>query len=451
MMEWVKLLSAQRPGKAAGATDQNIHRTAFEQDYDRIIFSSPFRMLQDKTQVFPLSKHDFVHTRLTHSLEVSSVGRSLGKKAGEVLIERHAELRNRKISSYEIGAIVAAASLTHDLGNPPFGHSGEDAISGFFLHNPAGSVFKDLVSGHEWQDLIQFEGNSQGFRLLNKPQYQGLKLTSASLAAFTKYPRPSLISQRDYKRKSQKKYGFYSSEANTFAQVADKTGLLKLSDQDLVWARHPLAFLVEAADDICYHIIDLEDGCNAGLVSYETTRDLMAIIIGDKYKPNKLDKIPNQREKVGLLRALAIGELIEQTNHLFLAEEQSIREGKFDQALTENIDASPTLKEIIKLSVDKIYKSQQVLDIEAAGFEVIDGLLEMFLTATHAVAFSEKTTPRQMAIYRLLPPEVKYFISHQTEQKPYLVIRQVLDFISGLTDTNAISLYRKIKGTSLSW
>ena len=449
MMNWLQLLSSKRPGKSSGQEGQSIIRTAFEQDYDRIIFSSPFRMLQDKTQVFPMPKHDFVHTRLTHSLEVSSVGRSLGKKAGEVLITRHQRLQQSQVSSYEIGSIVAAASLTHDLGNPPFGHSGEDAISGFFLQNPAASIFKALVSVAEWEDLVNFEGNAQGFRLLNKQQYQGLKLTCATLAAFTKYPRPSLIKERDKKRKSQKKYGFYVSEADIFRQVAEETGLKNLDEEQQIWSRHPLAFLVEAADDICYHIIDLEDGCNAGLVSFETTRDLMAMIIGKKYQPDKLNRIPNQREKVGLLRALAIGELITQATQVFLDEEQAILSGKYDLALTGQIAATPILKEIIKLSVDKIYKSQQVLDIEAAGFEVIDGLLQMFLLASHAVAFSDQATPRQWAIYRLLPEEVKYLIQEDGKISPYLVVRQVLDFISGLTDSNAISLYRKIKGISL--
>lgn len=449
MMNWRKLLSSRRPGQLQSQEKPGIVRTAFEQDYDRIIFSSPFRMLQDKTQVFPMPKHDFVHTRLTHSLEVSSVGRSLGKKVGEVLIARHPELQNLLVSSYDVGSIVAAASLTHDLGNPPFGHSGEDAISGFFLHNPSAKIFKGEVSDKQWEDLVNFEGNAQGFRLLNKKQYQGLKLTCATLASFTKYPRPSLIKTRDKKRKSQKKFGFYTSESEIFKQVAEETGLICLDPEQQVWTRHPLAFLVEAADDICYHIIDLEDGCNAGLVSYEKTRDLLAMIIGDKYQPEKLDSIFNRREKVGLLRAMAIGELITQAAHVFLEEEEAILAGNFDQAITEQVPAAPVLKDIIKLSVEKIYKSQQVLDIEAAGFEVIDGLLQMFLLSSHAVAFSERATPREWAIFRLLPDEIKYLIQEDKKITPYLVIRQVLDFISGLTDSNAISLYRKIKGISL--
>jgi len=448
-MNWLQLLSSKRPGKYAADGAQSIIRTAFEQDYDRIIFSSPFRMLQDKTQVFPMPKHDFVHTRLTHSLEVSSVGRSLGKKVGEILIDRHLLLKDNQITSYEIGSIVAAASLTHDLGNPPFGHSGEDAISDFFLNNSAAQRYQKEVTAHEWQDLLSFEGNAQGFRLLNKQQYQGLKLTYATLAAFTKYPRPSLIKKRNMGRKSQKKYGFFSSEATTFERVALETGMIKLATEELIWTRHPLAFLVEAADDICYHIIDLEDGCSAGLVSYETTRDLLGKIIGSKYKPEKLEQIPNQREKVGLLRALAIGELIEQVATLFLDKEVEILEGKFDQSLTGNIPASAILKEIIVLSVKQIYKSQQVMNIEVAGFEVIDGLLEKFLSASYAVAFTEQATPRHMATYRLLPAEIKHLIEHDKNISPYQVIRQILDFVSGLTDTNAISLYKKIMGISL--
>jgi dGTPase len=243
-MIWSQLLSPQRWNAKPDLAESS--RSAFEQDYDRIIFSHPFRRLQDKTQVHPIPEQDFVHTRLTHSLEVSSVGRSLGKKIGEQVLQRHPDLKEN-FSLFDFGAIVAAASLAHDLGNPPFGHAGEEAISDFFLYHPKGQAFQHEVNEAAWNDLIKFEGNAQGFRLLNKSEY-GLKLTFATLGTFTKYPCPALFPTRDEKRKSQKKFGFFQTEEKVFGEVANQLGLIKTGEK--AWARHPLAFLVESADDI---------------------------------------------------------------------------------------------------------------------------------------------------------------------------------------------------------
>jgi dGTPase len=312
-MNWKTLLSAKRKGQkvlrdgaSVGAAGVNAEssRSAFEQDYDRIIFSHPFRRLQDKTQVHPLPEHDFVHTRLTHSLEVSSVGRSLGKRAGEIILQRHPALA-REYSLFDFGAIVAAAALAHDLGNPPFGHAGEDAISDFFLHHPSGLDFTDRVTDAQWHDLIKFEGNAQGFRILDKAQY-GLKLTYASLGAFTKYPCPAFLPGGNMKRKSQKKFGFFQSEHNAFKDVANDLELIP--NDSAGWSRHPLAFLVEAADDICYSVIDLEDGCRLGLVSFDETVELLAGILRDKLDKNKLHAQGGLNQKLGILRAMAIGE-----------------------------------------------------------------------------------------------------------------------------------------------
>ncbi|MCL4144262.1 UNVERIFIED_CONTAM: hypothetical protein GTU68_063120 [Idotea baltica] len=250
-MNWKQLLSEQRAGE--NKSERKGQRSKFEQDYDRIIFSHPFRMLQDKTQVFPLPKQDFVHTRLTHSLEVASVGRSLGKLAGEQILDKHPEIKEDGYTSMDFGAIVSAASLMHDMGNPPFGHAGESAISGYFQKNQTEEVIRPKVSDKEWSDLINFEGNAQGFRLVNKQNYQGLKLTYATLGAFTKYPCESDLSNRDSQRKSQKKYGFLQSNKSVFEELVLEMDLVNLGNQtDAVWCRHPLAFLVEAADDICY-------------------------------------------------------------------------------------------------------------------------------------------------------------------------------------------------------
>lgn len=437
-MNWSQLLSTRRSGQTAESLEPN--RSAFEQDFDRIIFSHPFRRLQDKTQVHPLPEHDFVHTRLTHSLEVSSVGRSLGRSVGEVIIERYSELKNN-FTSHDFGTIVASASLAHDLGNPPFGHSGEDGLSDFFKHHN-GQQYKPFFNDAEWTDLTSFEGNAQGFRILNKKQYQGLRLTAATLGAFTKYPCPSKFDGRDKSRKSQKKFGFFQTEQNLFDEVATQLGLIKHADH--VWSRHPLAFLVEAADDICYNIIDLEDGCRLGLISLNDTVELLAAILREDYKPEKASQIKSADEKIGVLRALAIRKLIADAVTVFLDHESEILKGNFDQALTDLGSYSKELKQIISISVEKIYRARHVVEIESAGFEVLPGLLEEFAKAAEQLV-SGNHAKKYTNLARLLPPETQEVILANKENK-YLHLREVIDFVSGMTDTHALTLYRKIKG-----
>ncbi|MBL7849775.1 MAG: deoxyguanosinetriphosphate triphosphohydrolase [Cyclobacteriaceae bacterium] len=436
-MNWSSLLSAQRLGQTPSTAEGS--RSAFEQDYDRIIFSHPFRRLQDKTQVHPLPEDDFVHTRLTHSLEVSSVGRSLGKRVAETVLQRHPELA-RQFSLFDFGAIVAAASLAHDLGNPPFGHAGEDALSDYFRKRP--EARQDLTD-EQWADLLSFEGNAQGFRILNQASY-GLRLTLATLGAFTKYPCPSHFQGRDATRKSQKKFGFFDTERESFEAVA---GALQLSSPASgAWHRHPLAFLVEAADDICYSIIDLEDGCNLGLISFEETVELLAPILGEKLHRGKLGRDESLNKKLGTLRALAIGELIEACTGVFLDEERGILEGTFDGALTDRSRFRESLREISKHSVERIYRARHVVEIEAAGHEVLPGLLEEFLAAAFAHQKGEKSRKYQN-LALLLPPEVRHAVRETSSR--YVLIRSVIDFVSGMTDKHALNLYRKIKGMSL--
>ncbi len=441
-MNWPDLLSSQRTGQK-----QSIHelsRSAFEQDYDRIIFSHPFRKLQDKTQVHPLPELDFVHTRLTHSLEVSSVGRSLGKRVGEVIIKRHSEL-NKSFSLFDFGAIVAAASLAHDIGNPPFGHAGEDAISDFFAHHPQGQSFKEKVSETEWHDLIKFEGNAQGFRLLTKNQY-GLKLTFSTLGAFTKYPCPALFPSRDSSKRSQKKFGFFQTEKELFNEIALQLGLKEKMEN--VSLRHPLAFLVEAADDICYSIIDLEDGCSLGLVSYGEAKELFeGVITRSKSKLGKLDYLSSQQEKIGYLRALAIGDLMDECSTLFLDKETEILSGKFDLALADHCPSKGGLINIINLSRSKIYQARQVVEIEAAGHEVLPGLLSEFTKAGFYLMNDTKSRKYQN-LQLLLPHEIQQDIKAHPNNT-YYILRSIIDFVSGLTDRHALSLFRKIKGISV--
>lgn len=444
-MKWEKLLARGRFGDAPGNTPSQVVRSEFEVDYDRIIFSAPFRNLQDKTQVFPLPEHAFVHTRLTHSLEVSSVGRTLGKAAGEILLEKYPHLLKTGISSYEIGGIVAAASLTHDIGNPPFGHAGEEAISDFFKFHPSGNCWERHVRSEQWSDLCNFEGNAQGFRMLVSKQF-GLKLTYATLAAFTKYPRPSLIPQRDIARKSQKKYGFFINQLADFEQMGAFLGLEKSSPE--CWLRHPLAFLVEAADDICYSIIDLEDGCTLGLVSFEDTVKLLAPILKDKFDPEKLKEPRTESQNLGALRALAIGELIRETVEVFNQYEESMCKGNFDKALTDIIPSAKALHEISSLSINKIYRSKVVLEKEAAGFQVLEGLLSVFSKALyHQFYNAEHFSGQDKSILRLLPEDFP-LKGWGAEVNPYPMLRSLVDFISGMTDKYALNLYRRVKGIS---
>lgn len=436
-MIWSHLLSSRRIGQQKPSNEPS--RSAFEQDYDRIIFSHPFRRLQDKTQVHPLPEHDFIHTRLTHSLEVSSVGRSLGRLVGDVIIQRHPEL-GAAYSMFDFGAIVAAASAAHDVGNPPFGHAGEESISDFFREDE-GQRFHSSVSEEQWADLIRFEGNAQGFRILNRSEH-GLRLTAATLGAFTKYPCPASWKNRDPGRKSQKKFGFFQSETERFEQVASELQLTPIAPG--VWLRHPLAFLVEAADDICYSIIDLEDGCRLGLVSLPETIELLAPILGDRLNRERLSGIRSLNEKLGILRALAINRLIEASGKVFLDHEADITEGRFDQALTDLCEFNAALKQISKVSVQRIYRAPSVIEIEAAGHEVLPGLLREFVKAGEFL-LSGKGSRKLSNLSMLLPEESRAEIEGTN---PYIMLRTVIDFVSGLTDKHAITLYRKIKGYS---
>ncbi len=447
MMNWEQLLAGGRFDlNKNNAPSEPQSRSEFERDYDRIIFSAPFRNLQDKTQVFPLPEHDFVHTRLTHSLEVSSVGRSLGKTTGEYLVKKYPNLRGHGISSSDIGAIVAAAALAHDIGNPPFGHAGEEAISDFFKHHPYGFVWQPYVSQLEWADLCSFEGNAQGFRMLVSKE-NGLKLTHATLAAFTKYPRPAQIFEKDAKRRSHKKFGFFSDQITDYELLANRLGIENSSPESYV--RHPLAFLVEAADDICYSIIDLEDGCTLGLVSFEETLALLVEILGNKFQEEKLSKYKTTSQKLAVLRAMTIGQLIDEAVNSFCEHEEKMLEGSFDQAITDIIPSAKALEKISSLSVRKIYRSKPVLEKEAAGFQVLEGLLEVFSKAlNHKFFQTDLYSGKDKSILRLLPED---FPMENWDSKPnaYPLLRALIDFISGMTDKYALSLYRKVKGIAL--
>jgi len=434
-MNWSRLL------QTTAHAEQAMGRSQFDRDFDRIIFSHPFRRLQDKTQVHPLPEHDFVHNRLTHSLEVSSVGRSLGRTVGQWVLNQRPELAG-VLSAHDFGAIVASASLAHDIGNPPFGHSGEASISDYFTTHE--DKLKSLFTVEQWADLVNFEGNAQGLRLIAKSGNDGLKLSLPTIAAFIKYPKPALAAEVFKERKSQKKYGYFTSETSQFEEIASTLGLLELSTNQC--ARHPLAFLVEAADDICYNVIDLEDGCNLGLVSYEQTVALFGKILKERFQPEKLKKIPLLKDRIGLLRALAIGVLVEQCAEEFIANEEAILNGAYDKALADQVEASPVLDEIKSLSIEKIYRSRKVIEIEAAGYRVLNGLLEVFVPALIATYQGQHAFRHKLSL-RLLPDDINQLL--KVEEDIYERTRILLDFISGMTDSYAVNLHRKINGTAL--
>lgn len=453
-MDWKQLLSRKLLCDDKPVNNKfNDGRSQFQRDFDRIVFSSSFRRLQDKTQVFPLPESDFVHTRLTHSFEVSCVGRSLGTLIGGTIIKRHKELKEEYLH-FHLGEIVAAACLAHDIGNPPFGHSGEDAISEYFK-NGDGKQFKEKLTELQYNDLIKFEGNAQGFRLLTKLQNPkikgGLRLTCATLAAFTKYPKESftpdgkLISTG--KSKLYKKFGFFQSEKDLFTEVAGETGLDKISNKQkyLWWERHPLAFLVEAADDICYRIMDLEDGYHLGLLSFKETEDLLLPFTKGLKLNHYNDR--DENDKIGYLRAKSISSIVNKLSEVFLDEENNILEGKLENDLISFLPFGDVLDDIQKISVEKIYSFTSVVEREAAGYEVIGGLLDAFIKAANEAA-ETKISPKSKTLLKLLP---KQFLGSgdQPEKDLYSRLLNITDFISGMTDSFAVSLYRKIKGISI--
>tara|TARA_R110002049_G_scaffold65035_1_gene170914 strand:- start:34309 stop:35649 length:1341 start_codon:yes stop_codon:yes gene_type:complete len=443
-MNWEQLLSLKRFGdtKERLRKEQDETRLGFEVDYDRIIFSSEFRSLQDKTQVIPLSQTDFVHTRLTHSLEVSVVGRSLGRRVGQKLLEKHPHLQS--VHGYQIndfGAIVAAAALAHDIGNPPFGHSGEKAIGEFFKTGK-GKTFKNQLTEKEYQDLCDFEGNANGFKILTETRAGrpgGLRLSYATLGAFTKYPKESLP-KKPTKHIADKKYGFFQSEKDAFVEVANTLGLIKRSENHVSFSRHPLAFLVEAADDICYTIIDFEDGINLGLIQEEFALEYLSKIIRSNIKPENYYALSNKEDRIGYLRALAIGNLINEAVDIFMEHEDAILKGDFDCALLDKSKYDAQIKDIIKISIEKVYQSTEVVDKEIAGYGVINTLLDTYTDAVNN-GFNHTTSNYDKLILKALPKTIK-----TDDASLYNRLSSVCYYVSLLSDSKAILDYKKIKG-----
>jgi dGTPase len=443
-MNWEQLLSLKRHGDTNKRIrkEQDETRLGFEVDYDRVIFSSEFRSLQDKTQVIPLSDTDFVHTRLTHSLEVSVVGRTLGRRVGQKLLEKHPHLQSvHGYQTNDFGAIVAAAALAHDIGNPPFGHSGEKAIGEFFI-NGAGKQYKNQLTDKEYQDLCDFEGNANGFKILTETRDGrpgGLRLSYATLGAFTKYPKESLP-KKPTKHIADKKYGFFQSEKAGFVEVATELGLVKRSDNSVSYARHPLAYLVEAADDICYTIIDFEDGINLGLIQEEFALEYLSKIIRHNIKPENYYALSTKQDRVGYLRALAIGSLINDAVDIFMKHEDAILKGEFDCALLDKSKYEAQIKDVIKISIENIYQSTEVVDKEIAGYGVINTLLNTYTTAVNN-SFNNTASNYDTLILKGLPKNI-----NTTQSSLYNRLSSVCYYVSLLSDSKAILDYKKIKG-----
>ncbi|MFK5982293.1 MAG: deoxyguanosinetriphosphate triphosphohydrolase [Flavobacteriaceae bacterium] len=443
-MKWEQLLSLRRQGDTNKRLriEQDETRLGFEVDFDRVIFSSAFRSLQDKTQVIPLSKTSFVHTRLTHSLEVSVVGRSLGRTVGKAVLEKHPHLQ--KVHGYQFndfGAIVAAAALAHDIGNPPFGHSGEKAIGNYFL-NGNGKRFKSQLTEKEYQDLVDFEGNANGFKILTETKngVEGsLRLSYATLGAFMKYPKESLP-KKPSNHIADKKYGVFQSEKDFFIEVAEELGLQKRgNEKDLSYGRHPLAYLVEAADDICYTIIDFEDGINLGLIEEEFALEYLINLVKGNIYTEKYNNLSKSSDRLAYLRSLAINTLVAEAASVFIENEEAILKGEFTTSLLDKSKYKAQIDDIIKISVEKIYKSTEVTDKEIAGYKILDTLLDVFTLSTER--FQENTTNQYDT---LILKNIKEDLDENGSV--YNHIMEVCNYISRLTDGNALLIFHKING-----
>lgn len=448
-MDWNRLLSRARPGLSRPHPASEA-RTDFQRDFDRIVFSSAFRRLQDKTQVFPLSQSDYVRTRLTHSLEVSSVGRSLGTMVGDSVIRRH-DLRG--VYPQDFGAVVAAACLAHDLGNPPFGHAGEDAIRLWFATSATGQTVLEALPEAQRQDFQRFEGNAQGFRIITRLQSPdnpgGMQLTCALLGAFTKYPRAAWLPAVPPPGVAFRKFGFYQDDRALFAEVAEQLEL----DEVLpgAWSRHPLAYLVEAADDICYRIIDVEDAFRLQQLRFEEVRDLLLPLTGEAERAErKMAHLTRSREKIEYLRAKAIGAIIDQAHQCFMENEDAILAGAFRGELLEEIPAAAAMQALKDCGETRIYVSRPVVEVEAAGFEVLGGLLEAFITTVNDIAdHGPHASSRSRMLVHLIPEQ---FIGpgRRPVADLYRRVLAITDFVSGMTDSYAVTLFKKLTGISLS-
>lgn len=433
MMDWTKLLSASRYQEPTKPDEAQ--RSVYQRDYDRIVFCAAFRRLQDKTQVHPFPSSDYVRRRLTHSLEVASVGRSLGFAVGTRIAEQHHDLK--KVWPYlehDVAQIVSNACLAHDIGNPPFGHAGEQAIGSWFKQNRSSPILSELGAS-ELRDFEEFEGNAQGFRLLTRLQNSrdagGLRLTHATLGAFTKYPTASLsVDPGTYI--GAKKYGFFTEDQSAFAEIANDLGLLQRGDNG--WCRHPLVFLVEAADDICYKIVDVEDALKLGRLSHEEAEKCFVGMLSDpsRYTP-EADKDGN----IGWLRAAAIGDLIAAAIDTYIANEDSILSGEFSLGLLDAAPNAAAIKEAKNLIKDRVFNWERTISAEISGVQMITEVLDRCMKA-----IEDPSSKINSLVVKTIP---RYNEADSNLKK----IHAVTDYVSGMTDRYLQSTYLRLTGHSI--
>jgi dGTPase len=460
-MQWDTLFTARRSGDTKEkAINPDTLRTSFLRDYDRIVFSSAFRRLQNKTQVFPLPGPVFVHNRLTHSLEVASVGRSLGRVVGSVIADKYKETASisfQEFYKYELATVIASACLAHDIGNPPFGHSGEDAIRAYFneLDDATMQQLQSALTPNQLKDFQKFEGNSNAFRILthsfNEPIDGGYNLTLTTLASIVKYPCTSILGfNKGNGFISCKKSGFFDTEIPAYESLANALGILKKNGMDQVYVRHPFVFLTEAADDICYRVIDLEDAHRLGITSLDKILELFLPFFKDETGYNshqkvneKLNEIRDPNQKVQYIRAVWIGLMVQKMSKIFLDKEQQILEGNLEQSLMDLLPESDLqlLKKINEYSYKNIYNYKPVVEIEIAGFHIIGALLKTFV---EAVLQPHRT--RSEKVLQLISDQ---FPISKNKECLHQNLQAVVDFVSGMTDLYAIDLYRKMTGISV--
>jgi len=431
-------------------------RSGFQRDFDRLIFSSAFRRLQNKTQVFPLPGTAFVHNRLTHSLEVASVGRSLGKMVGERISSVYKSKNEEayEFYRYELANVIAAACLAHDIGNPAFGHSGEKAISAYFVENAFSKVdgqeLQSFFTEKQWKDLTSFEGNANAIRVLThsfRGRFRGgFGLTYTTIASILKYPCESTAVNKAFKHR--KKYGFFQTEKQTVEKIAEDLGMIKENVEPLSYKRHPFVYLVEAADDICYSIVDMEDAHRLGILQkQEVVESFVQLIKKINRKGEETQKIlgyyndiRDTNEAIAFIRAKVINLLTNEAVDVFCDNKDSILKGCFNDSLIDNIEnRSGALTEIQNISVQKIYGHDTVIQIEIAGYNVMSELLQLFIPAL----LKEKPSHKEEKILKLFPYQFTEF--EQTASK-YERVMSALDFLSGMTDEYATEIYRRLKG-----
>ena len=447
-MDLNSIYTSQRTGNNPNT---KVSRTDFQRDFDRIIFSSAFRRLQNKTQVFPLPGSVFVHNRLTHSLEVSSVGRSLGSVIGEFIYSQFKNDLNEESKNFylhNLSNVIAAGCLCHDVGNPAFGHSGEDAIASYFDRND--TSLKSKFNEKEWADLVNFEGNANAIRVLAQQQQGkdagGVQLTFATLASIAKYPCEAIAKKKGVVHR--KKFGFFQNEKDIFLEIAKRTSMIKENDDPYIFKRHPFVWLVEAADDICYNIIDMEDAHRLGIVSTADCKNLFFELVKSetddiKRVEQKLDSISNENEQISYLRAKVINALINKSIELYKNNFDKILQGNLDKGLLDIYKSeNKTLQDIESFSIEKIYNHKAVVEIENAGYNVMYELLDHFIPSILKSTDERKSYDKKAL--KLLPKQ--FFYEDGTD---YQKVLGVIDFVSGMTDNFATDLYRKIKGIDI--